>query len=75
MPGKIRTFGLFGTFPSLVKAAISIYVELRYDDPRSSEVVFLLNRTLVAFVEKLSSTTVDFVSSEGELKHCPLYGL
>ena len=30
--------------------------------------VFLWNRTLVAFVDKLSSTTVDFIMSEGELK-------
>ena len=40
----------------------------------SNEVVFLWNRTLVAFVDKLSSTTVDFIRSEGELKNCTLYG-
>ena len=40
-----------------------------------NEVVFLWNRTLVAFVDKLSSTTVDFIRSEGELKNCTLYGL
>ena len=42
---------------------------------RSNEVVFLWDRTLVAFVDKLSSTTVDFIRSEGELKNCALYGL
>ena len=35
---------------------------------RSNEEVFLWNRTLVAFVDKLSSTTVDFIRSEEELK-------
>ena len=39
-----------------------------------NEIVFLWNRTLVAFVDKLSSTTVDFIRSEGELKNCALYG-
>ena len=33
---------------------------------------FVWNRTLVAFVDKLSSTTVDFIRSEGELKICAL---
>ena len=42
---------------------------------QSNKVVFLWNRTLVAFVDKLSSTTVDFIRSEGELKNCTLYGL
>ena len=37
-------------------------------------VVFLWNRTLVVVVDKLSSTTVDFIRSEGELKNCTLYG-
>ena len=37
------------------------------------EVVFLWNRTLVAFVDKLSSTTVDFIRSEGELKNCLIW--
>ena len=36
---------------------------------QSSKVVFLWNRTVVAFVDKLSSTTVDFIRSEGELKN------
>ena len=47
----------------------------RQSKPRSNEVVFLWNRTLVAFVDKLSSTTADFIRSEGELKNCALYGL
>ena len=38
-----------------------------------NKVVFLWNRTLVALVDKLSSTTVDFIRSEGELKNCALY--
>ena len=42
---------------------------------RSNEVVFLWNRPLVAFVDKLSSTTVDLIRSEGELKNCSLYRL
>ena len=40
----------------------------------SNTVVSLWNRTLVAFVDKLSSTTVNFIRSEGELKNCALYG-
>ena len=36
-----------------------------------NEVVFLRNRTLVAFVDKLSSTIVGFIRSEGELKTAP----
>ena len=38
------------------------------------EVVFLWDRALVAFVDKLSSTTVEFIRSEGELKNWMLYG-
>ena len=30
---------------------------------------------MVTLVDKLSSTTVDFIRSEGELKNCALYGL
>ena len=33
----------------------------------------LWNRTLVVVVGKLSSTTMDFINSEGELKNCNLY--
>ena len=47
----------------------------RQKHDNSIEVVFLWNRTLVAFVDKLSSTTVDFIRSEGELKNCALYGV
>ena len=32
-----------------------------------NEVVFLWNRTLVVFLDRLSCTTVDFIRSEGEL--------
>ena len=36
---------------------------------------FLWNRTVVVVVDKLSSTTVDFIRSERELKNCTLYGV
>ena len=39
----------------------------------SDKVVFLRNRNLLAFVDKLSSTTVDFIRSEEELKNFTLY--
>ena len=34
----------------------------------------LWNRTFVEVFDKLSSTTVDFIRSEGELENMPLYG-
>ena len=40
----------------------------------SKYIVSLWNRTLVAVIDKLSSTTVDFIRSEGERKTCTLYG-
>ena len=40
----------------------------------SSKEILLWNRTLVVVVDKLSSTTVDLIRSEGELKNCALYG-
>ena len=40
----------------------------------NNKVDFLWNRTLVVFEDKLSSTTVDFIRSEGELKNWTLYG-
>ena len=42
---------------------------------RSNKVISLWNRTLVAFVDKLSSTTVDFIRSEEELKNCCIWVL
>ena len=38
------------------------------------EVDYLWYRTLVAVVDKLSSTTVNFIRSEGGMKNCALYG-
>ena len=38
-----------------------------------NEVVFLWNRTLVVVVNKLSSTTVDFIRSEGTEKLCLIF--
>ena len=34
------------------------------------QVGFLWNRTVVVVVDKLSSTSVDFITSERELKNC-----
>ena len=39
------------------------------------QVGFLWNRTVVVVVDKLSSTSVDFIRSERELKKLHLYGV
>ena len=70
-----------------LRAQIAIFRQITTDKDRpwicyvgggsgsgSSKVVFLWNRTLLAFVDKLSSTTVDFIRSEGEMKDCISYG-
>ena len=60
----------------LMKAELNWTWTLFWTVSWSNEVVFLWNRTLVALVDKLSSITVDFIRSEGELKkNWTLYGL
>ena len=39
------------------------------------QIGFLWNRTVVVVVDKLSSTSVDFIRSERELKILHLYGI
>ena len=39
-----------------------------------NEEILLCNSTPVVVVDKPSSTTVDFIRSEGELKNCTVYG-
>ena len=48
---------------------------LCYDIVIVKQVGFLWNRTVVVVKDKLSSTTVDFIRSERELKNCTLYGV
>ena len=49
------------------------YVPILHANYLYPDVVSPWNRTLVAFADKLSSTTVDFIRSEGELKKTALY--
>ena len=72
MSGISNHFGGIFMFGLYMAIAFEVITAIGHVLAQSNEVVFLWNRTLVAFVDKLSSTTVDFISSVGELKNCTL---